>query len=165
MWLVSIGGPISFGVESLMTVVISTFDAKLFPANGPRCQWYPPRFSVATTAELIKSSAVRPDRACTQNPEREKYRRYHHREDFQPRCKANEQVARSDASARVDDLTSNQSFGAWGEVFGDRIAVAGTLDRVLHHAITINIRSHSYRIKEKLKAGLVCIIEEAAPAT
>jgi hypothetical protein len=26
---------------------------------------------------------------------------------------------------------------------------------VLHHAITINIRGHSYRLKEKLKAGLV----------
>jgi len=26
---------------------------------------------------------------------------------------------------------------------------------VLHHAITINIRGNSYRLKEKLKAGLV----------
>jgi hypothetical protein len=29
------------------------------------------------------------------------------------------------------------------------------LDRVLHHAIMINIRSHSHRIEEKLQAGLV----------
>ena len=51
-------------------------------------------------------------------------------------------------------LTSNQSFGAWGEVFGDRVLATAILDRVLHHAITINIRGHSYRLKEKLKAGL-----------
>ncbi len=52
-------------------------------------------------------------------------------------------------------LTSNQSFGAWGEVFGDRIIATAILDRVLHHAITLNIRGNSYRLKEKLKAGLV----------
>jgi DNA replication protein DnaC len=52
-------------------------------------------------------------------------------------------------------LTSNQSFGNWGEVFGDRVIAAAILDRVLHHAITINIRGNSYRLKEKLKAGLV----------
>jgi len=49
-------------------------------------------------------------------------------------------------------LTSNQSFGAWGEVFGDRVIATAILDRVLHHAI---IRGNSYRLKEKLKAGLV----------
>ena len=59
-------------------------------------------------------------------------------------------------------LTSNQSFGAWGEVFGDRVLATAILDRVLHHAITINIRGHSYRLKEKLKAGLVRLEETAA---
>ena len=59
-------------------------------------------------------------------------------------------------------LTSNQSFGAWGEVFGDRVLATAILDRVLHHAITINIRGHSYRLKEKLKAGLVRLDEAAA---
>jgi DNA replication protein DnaC len=59
-------------------------------------------------------------------------------------------------------LTSNQSFGAWGEVFGDRVLATAILDRVLHHAITINIRGHSYRLKEKLKAGLVRMEETAA---
>ncbi len=42
-------------------------------------------------------------------------------------------------------LTSNQNFGSWGEVFGDRVIAA---------AITVNIRGNSYRLKEKLKAGL-----------
>ena len=52
-------------------------------------------------------------------------------------------------------LTSNQSFGAWGEVFGDRVIATAILDRVLHHAITVNIRGNSYRLKDKLKAGLM----------
>ena len=61
-------------------------------------------------------------------------------------------------------LTSNQSFGAWGEVFGDRVIATAILDRVLHHAITINIRGNSYRLKDKLKAGLVRPEEPAAIA-
>ena len=52
-------------------------------------------------------------------------------------------------------LTSNQSFGSWGEVFGDRVIATAILDRILHHAITLNIRGNSYRLKDKLKAGLV----------
>jgi DNA replication protein DnaC len=56
-------------------------------------------------------------------------------------------------------LTSNQSFGSWGDVFGDRVIAAAILDRVLHHAITVNIRGDSYRLKDKLKAGLVQPVE------
>jgi DNA replication protein DnaC len=52
-------------------------------------------------------------------------------------------------------LTSNQGFGAWGEVFGDRVIATAILDRLLHHAVTLNIRGNSYRLKEKLKAGLL----------
>jgi len=52
-------------------------------------------------------------------------------------------------------LTSNQSFGAWGDVFGDRVIATAILDRLLHHAVTLNIRGNSYRLKDKLKAGLV----------
>ena len=52
-------------------------------------------------------------------------------------------------------LTSNQSFGAWGEVFGDRVIATAILDRLLHHAVTLNIRGNSYRLTDKLKAGLI----------
>ena len=52
-------------------------------------------------------------------------------------------------------LTSNQSLGAWGEVFGDPIIATAVLDRLLHHSITVNIRGDSYRLREKLKAGLL----------
>jgi len=59
-------------------------------------------------------------------------------------------------------LTSNQSFGSWGDVFGDRIIATAILDRLLHHAITINVRGNSYRLKDKLKAGLVKPAEDPA---
>ena len=52
-------------------------------------------------------------------------------------------------------LTSNQSLGAWGEVFGDPVIATAILDRLLHHSITVNIKGESYRLREKLKAGLV----------
>lgn len=52
-------------------------------------------------------------------------------------------------------LTRNQSFSAWGEVSGDRVIATAILDRLLHHAITLNIRGNSYRLKDKLKAGLI----------
>lgn len=50
-------------------------------------------------------------------------------------------------------LTSNKSFGSWGEIFGDSVLATAILDRLLHHSSTINIKSESYRIKEKKKAG------------
>jgi hypothetical protein len=56
---------------------------------------------------------------------------------------------------------TKQSFGAWGDVFGDRVIATAILDRVLHHAITLNIRGNSYRLKEKLKAGLIRSYESA----
>jgi DNA replication protein DnaC len=52
-------------------------------------------------------------------------------------------------------LTSNQSLGAWGEVFGDTVIASAILDRLLHHATTINIKGESYRLKEKRRAGLL----------
>ncbi|VVE85983.1 IS21-like element helper ATPase IstB [Pandoraea sputorum] len=45
-------------------------------------------------------------------------------------------------------LTSNRSFGEWGEVFGDSVVAAALLDRLLHHAIVIQIEGSSYRLRE-----------------
>ena len=52
-------------------------------------------------------------------------------------------------------LTSNQSHGAWGEVFGDPVIAGAILDRLLHHATTVNIKGDSYRLKDKRRAGLL----------
>ncbi|NLC53725.1 MAG: ATP-binding protein, partial [Firmicutes bacterium] len=52
-------------------------------------------------------------------------------------------------------LTSNRGFSQWGEIFGDPIIATAILDRLLHHSMVINIKGESYRLKEKLKAGLI----------
>lgn len=45
-------------------------------------------------------------------------------------------------------LTSNRSFAEWGEVFGDTVVAAALLDRLLHHAIVVQIEGSSYRLRE-----------------
>lgn len=52
-------------------------------------------------------------------------------------------------------LTSNRSFSQWNEIFGDTVIATAILDRILHHSTTINIKGNSYRLKEKVKAGLI----------
>lgn len=52
-------------------------------------------------------------------------------------------------------LTSNQSLGSWGDVFGDAVIASAILDRLLHHATTVIIKGDSYRLREKRKTGLV----------
>ena len=51
--------------------------------------------------------------------------------------------------------TSNKSFLDWGEVFNDHVLATAILDRLLHHATTLNIKGESYRLKEKRKAGIL----------
>ncbi|GGJ13535.1 ATPase AAA [Alicyclobacillus cellulosilyticus] len=57
-------------------------------------------------------------------------------------------------------ITSNTSFTNWGTLFGDQVLAAALLDRLLHHATTINIRGNSYRMKDKLKAGVTHALKE-----
>lgn len=52
-------------------------------------------------------------------------------------------------------VTSNQSFADWGEVFNDHVLTTAILDRLLHHATTLNITGESYRVKGKRRARLL----------
>ena len=45
-------------------------------------------------------------------------------------------------------LTSNRGFADWGEIFGDAVVATALLDRLLHHAIVIQIEGSSYRLRE-----------------
>lgn len=45
-------------------------------------------------------------------------------------------------------LTSNRGFSEWGRVFGDPVVATALLDRLLHHAIVIQIEGASYRLRE-----------------
>jgi DNA replication protein DnaC len=47
-------------------------------------------------------------------------------------------------------LTSNKPFRDWGQVFGDEVIASAVLDRLLHHAVVINIRGASYRLRDQL---------------
>ena len=45
-------------------------------------------------------------------------------------------------------LTSNRGFGEWGDIFGDFVVATALLDRLLHHAVVIQIEGSSYRLRE-----------------
>src|SRR5215475_12035445 len=45
-------------------------------------------------------------------------------------------------------LTSNRGFAEWGDVFGDPVVATALLDRLLHHAIVIQIEGSSYRLRQ-----------------
>ena len=71
------------------------------------------------------------------------------------RCRSRRQL--NPRSPTYPDRENCQDSGSTS----DRIIATAILDRVLHHAITINIRGNSYRLKDKLKAGLVRAEEPA----
>ena len=45
-------------------------------------------------------------------------------------------------------LTSNRGFAEWGEIFGDSVVATALLDRLLHHAVVLQIEGSSYRLRE-----------------
>ena len=51
-------------------------------------------------------------------------------------------------------ITSNKSWGAWGDILPDQVMTAAILDRLLHRSVTINIQGESYRLREHRKAGI-----------
>jgi DNA replication protein DnaC len=59
-------------------------------------------------------------------------------------------------------LTSNKSYGDWGDILADQVLATAILDRLLHFSTTLNIRGQSYRLREKRKAGVFSELAEAA---
>jgi DNA replication protein DnaC len=51
-------------------------------------------------------------------------------------------------------LTSNKSWGQWGEIIPDRVMATAILDRLLHYSVTINISGDSYRLRQHREFGL-----------
>jgi DNA replication protein DnaC len=52
-------------------------------------------------------------------------------------------------------VTSNKSFGRWAELMSDEAVATAMLDRLLHHAHVLSLKGDSYRMKDRIKAGLV----------
>ena len=46
-------------------------------------------------------------------------------------------------------MSSNKTFRAWAEIFGDPVAVAAMVDRLIHHAEVIVLKGESYRLRGK----------------
>jgi DNA replication protein DnaC len=59
-------------------------------------------------------------------------------------------------------LSSNHSFATWPEVFaGDSALTAAMLDRLLHHSHILScVGGKSYRLKNKVKAGVISELVE-----
>ena len=51
-------------------------------------------------------------------------------------------------------VSSNKTFSSWAEIFGDPVAVAALVDRLVHHAEVLVLRGESYRLKGKGKEVL-----------
>ena len=51
-------------------------------------------------------------------------------------------------------VTSNKSWGAWGEILADQVMTAAILDRLLHRFVTVNIQGESYRLRPHRRAEL-----------
>jgi DNA replication protein DnaC len=52
-------------------------------------------------------------------------------------------------------ITTNKSFSKWGEIMSDDAVATATLDRLLHHAHVVSLKGDSYRMKDRLKLGVV----------
>jgi len=50
-------------------------------------------------------------------------------------------------------ITSNQSLGAWGEVFGDAVIASAILDRLLHHSITHQYQGRKLQTQGETQSG------------
>jgi DNA replication protein DnaC len=48
-------------------------------------------------------------------------------------------------------VSSNKTFSSWAEIFGDAVAVAALVERIVHHAEVIVLQGDSYRLKDRTK--------------
>jgi len=63
-------------------------------------------------------------------------------------------------------MTSNKYFsdwGDWGEIMSDSVIATAILDRLLYHAHVITSRGESYRLKDRLRAGLNPAVPQPGP--
>jgi hypothetical protein len=45
-------------------------------------------------------------------------------------------------------LTSNRGFAEWADIFGNPVVATALLDRLLHHAVVVQIEGASYRLRQ-----------------
>jgi len=52
-------------------------------------------------------------------------------------------------------MTSNKPFTKWAELMSDEAVATAILDRLLHHSHVLSLKGNSYRMKDRLKVGVV----------
>jgi len=52
-------------------------------------------------------------------------------------------------------MTTNKNFGQWAEIMSDEAIATATLDRLLHHAHALTLKGDSYRMKDRIRNGIV----------
>jgi DNA replication protein DnaC len=52
-------------------------------------------------------------------------------------------------------LSTNKTFGQWAELMSEQAIATASLDRLLHHAHVFVLKGESYRLKDRMKLGLV----------
>ena len=57
--------------------------------------------------------------------------------------------------------SSNKGFQEWGSLFGDSVLATAILDRLLHHAVVMNIKGDSYCLKDRKRQGIDSHLEVA----
>ena len=50
-------------------------------------------------------------------------------------------------------LTSNKSYGDWGDIFADQVLATAILDRLLHVSTTLNIRGRAIACARNARPG------------
>ena len=62
-------------------------------------------------------------------------------------------------------VSSNKPISAWTEIFGDAVAVAAMVHRLVHHAEIINLKGDSYRLKGRRKEATTDDLLRFRPST
>lgn len=62
-------------------------------------------------------------------------------------------------------ITANQPFGAWDQVFPDKAMTVAAIDRLVHHAVILEMNVESYRRRTALTRAVVISDTAVSPET
>jgi IstB-like ATP binding protein len=60
-------------------------------------------------------------------------------------------------------ITANQPFGAWDQVFPDKAMTVAAIDRLVHHAVILEMNVESYRRRTALTRAAATSETAASP--
>jgi hypothetical protein len=60
-------------------------------------------------------------------------------------------------------ITANQPFGAWDQVFPDKAMTVAAIDRLVHHAVILEMNVESYRRRAALTRAAATSASAVSP--